>query len=55
MFTASMAPPPNTAKTATITPAGMNAAGARGVASGSSGTGNPDRLNGSARQATSVQ
>ena len=56
VLAASMAPPPNTANTATSTPAaGMNKAGPRDAASGSSGTGNPARLNGSARRATSWQ
>ena len=56
MFAASMAPPPNTANTATSTPAaGMNVAGPRAAATGSSGAGNPDRVNGPARWATPAQ
>ena len=56
VFAASIAPPPNTANTATSTPAaGTNAAGPRRAASGSSGTGNPDRANGSARSAISAR
>ena len=56
VLAASMAPPPNTASTATATPAaGTNAAGPRRAASGSSGTGNPDRVNGSARSAISAR
>ena len=51
-----MAPPPNITNTATSTPAaGTNAAGPRLVASGSSGTGKPDRVNGSARSAISAR
>jgi hypothetical protein len=56
VFAASMAPPPNIANTATSTPAaGTNAAGPRRAASGSSGTGNPGRVNGSARSAISAR
>ena len=51
-----MAPPPNTANTATSTPAaGMNAVGPRTEAGGSSAAGNPLRRNGSARSATAPQ
>jgi len=56
VFAASMAPPPNTANTATSTPAaGMNVAGPRAAACGSSGAGNPLRRNGPARSATAPQ
>ena len=52
----SMAPPPKTAQAATSTPAaGISATGPREVPTGSSGTGNPVRVNGSARTATSTQ
>ena len=51
-----MAPPPNITNTAISTPAaGTNAAGPRLDASGSSGTGKPDRVNGSARSAISAR
>src|ERR1039458_1550162 len=50
VLAASMTPPPNMANTATSTPAaGTNAAGPRRATSGSSGTGDPDRADGSGR------